>query len=166
MTANILLFFNLMATKQSRFSSRPVIVYGAAWAPREKSLSRAIWQAIFFRIALRNLVSKRVAPVMLDRVRRDRRRMARPPTPLQQGDLDGLCGAYALVNAVTRLLHNRGFQREDANRLFQRLCRTLHRRQRMPQAVWRGAPIHHNHGMPRTVRRFRRGSFSRTPVVS
>jgi hypothetical protein len=92
--------------------------------------------------------------------------MARPPTPLQQGDLDGLCGAYALVNAVTRLLHNRGFQREDANRLFQRLCRTLHRRQRMPQAVWRGTHIDDIDGMLRTVRRFVRDSFAVNLIVS
>ena len=92
--------------------------------------------------------------------------MARPPTPLQQGDLDGLCGAYALVNAVTRLLHNRGFQRDDANRLFQRLCRTLHRRQRMPQAVWRGTHIDDIDGMLRTVRRFVRENFAVTLVVS
>ena len=92
--------------------------------------------------------------------------MARPPTPLQQGDLDGLCGAYALVNAVTRLLHNRGFQRDDANRLFQRLCRTLHRRQRMPQAVWRGTHIDDIDGMLRTVRRFVRDSFAVNLVVS
>jgi hypothetical protein len=92
--------------------------------------------------------------------------MARPPTPLQQGDLDGLCGAYALVNAVTRLLHNKGFQREDANRLFQRLCRTLHRRQRMPQAVWRGTHIDDIDGMLRTVRRFVRENFAVTLIVS
>jgi hypothetical protein len=92
--------------------------------------------------------------------------MARPPTPLQQGDLDGLCGAYALVNAVTHLLHNKGFQRDDANRLFQRLCRTLHRRQRMPQAVWRGTHIDDIDGMLRTVRRFVRENFAATLVVS
>jgi hypothetical protein len=92
--------------------------------------------------------------------------MARRPTPLQQGDLDGLCGAYALVNAVTRLLHNKGFHRDDANRLFQRLCRTLHRRQRMPQAVWRGTHIDDIDGMLRTVRRFVRENFAVTLVVS
>jgi len=92
--------------------------------------------------------------------------MARPPTPLQQGDLDGLCGAYALVNAVTRLLHNKGFQRDDANRLFRRLCGTLHRRQRMPQAVWRGTHIDDIDGMLRTVRRFVRENFAATLVVS
>jgi hypothetical protein len=92
--------------------------------------------------------------------------MARPPTPLQQGDLDGLCGAYALVNAVTHLLHIKGFQRDDANRLFQRLCRTLHRRQRMPQAVWRGTHIDDIDGMLRTVRRFVRENFAATLVVS
>ena len=92
--------------------------------------------------------------------------MARPPTPLQQGDLDGLCGAYALVNAVTRLLHTKGFDRDHANRLFQRLCRTLHRRQRMPQAVWRGTHIDDIDGMLRTVRRFVRENFAATLVVS
>jgi hypothetical protein len=92
--------------------------------------------------------------------------MARPPTPLQQGDLDGLCGAYALVNAVTRLLHTRGFHRDDANRLFQLLCRALHRRQRMPQAVWRGTHIDDIDGMLRTVRRFVRANFAVNLVVS
>jgi hypothetical protein len=92
--------------------------------------------------------------------------MARPPTPLQQGDLDGLCGAYALVNAAARLLHHKGFQREHANRLFQRLCRTLHRRQRMPQAVWRGTHIDDIDGMLRTVRRFVRATFAVNLVVS
>ena len=92
--------------------------------------------------------------------------MARPPTPLQQGDLDGLCGAYALVNAVTRLLHNKGFDRDHANRLFQRLCNTLHRRQRMPQAVWRGTHIDDIDGMLRTVRRFVRANFTVNLVVT
>ena len=92
--------------------------------------------------------------------------MARPPTPLQQGDLDGLCGAYALVNAVTRLLHTKGFDRDHANRLFQRLCRTLHRRQRMPQAVWRGTHIDDIDSMLRTVRRFVRKNFAMTLVVA
>src|SRR5260221_5483830 len=92
--------------------------------------------------------------------------MARPPTPLQQGDLDGLCGAYALVNAVTRLLHTKGFHRDDANRLFQRLCRTLHRRQRMPQAVWRGTHIDDIDSMLRTVRRLLRKNFAITLGVA
>jgi hypothetical protein len=92
--------------------------------------------------------------------------MARPPTPLQQGDLDGLCGAYALVNAVTRLLHNKGFDRDHANRLFQRLCHTLHRRQRMPEAVWRGTHIDDIDGMLRTVRRFVRANFTVNLVVT
>jgi hypothetical protein len=92
--------------------------------------------------------------------------MARPPSPLQQGDLDGLCGAYAIVNAVTRLLHDRGFTRIDANRLFQSLCRTLHRRQKMPQAVWRGTHIEDVDAMLRTVRRFVKESFGLRLVVS
>ena len=64
------------------------------------------------------------------------------------------------------LLHNKGFHRDDANRLFQRLCRTLHRRQRMPQAVWRGTHIDDIDGMLRTVRRFVRENFAATLVVS
>ena len=92
--------------------------------------------------------------------------MARLPSPLQQGDLDGLCGAYAVVNAVTRLLHDRGFTREDANRLFKRLCHALHRRQKMPQAVWRGTHIEDVDAMLQTVQRFVRESFDLRLVVS
>ena len=85
--------------------------------------------------------------------------MPRPPAPLQQGDLDGLCGAYALVNAVTRLLHDRGFARPEANRLFRGLCRALHRRQKMPQAVWRGTYIEDVDAMLRTAQRFVKQNF-------
>jgi hypothetical protein len=85
--------------------------------------------------------------------------MPKPPAPLQQGDLDGLCGAYAIVNAVTHLLHDRGFTRPEANRLFRSLCRTLHRRQKMPQAVWRGTYIEDIDAMLRTVQRHVRESF-------
>jgi hypothetical protein len=85
---------------------------------------------------------------------------------LQQGDLDGLCGAYAVVNAVTRLLHDRGFTREDANRLFKRLCHALHRRQKMPQAVWRGTHIEDVDAMLQTVQRFVRESFELRLIVS
>src|SRR5258708_4167807 len=92
--------------------------------------------------------------------------MASPRPPWQKGDFEGLWGAYALVNAFTRLLHNGGFRREDANRLFQRLCRTLHRRQRMPQAVWRGAPIDDIDRMLRALRPFVRDHFAVTLVVS
>ena len=31
--------------------------------------------------------------------------MARPLRPLMQGDLDGLCGLYSLLNAVQWALH-------------------------------------------------------------
>ncbi len=31
--------------------------------------------------------------------------MVRPPRPAMQGDLDGLCGVYSIVNAVQWALH-------------------------------------------------------------
>lgn len=48
-----------------------------------------------------------------------------PPLPYRQGDLDGLCGIYAVINAV-RLLHP-ALDTDAAYALFHKLARTLDR---------------------------------------
>ncbi|MBV9405468.1 MAG: hypothetical protein JO211_09000 [Acidobacteriaceae bacterium] len=57
--------------------------------------------------------------------------------PLRQGDLDGLCGIYAIINSV-RLLCRRASTRFCA-KLFRFLLKALERRCRRPIAIiWRG----------------------------
>lgn len=52
-----------------------------------------------------------------DRLVRARREIA----PLKQGDLDGLCGLYAVINAARIVIHPyRTFHRPHATRLFER----------------------------------------------
>ena len=43
---------------------------------------------------------------------------ARNIEPLNQGDLDGLCGIYAIINAI-RVLYPKKFSRNDQDMLFQ-----------------------------------------------
>lgn len=60
--------------------------------------------------------------------------------PFRQGELDGLCGVYAVINA-TRLLCPE-LDHADVAALFRRLIRTLSRRRiRLPDAVALGLDI-------------------------
>lgn len=62
-----------------------------------------------------------------------RRRPARPEIePYQQGDLDGLCGLYAVINAL-RLLHPR-LDDDGARAMFRKLTKTLGKT--LAHAVW------------------------------
>lgn len=57
--------------------------------------------------------------------------------PLRQGDLDGLCGIYAIINSI-RLLCRRANARFCA-KLFRFLLKALERRRRRPIAIiWQG----------------------------
>jgi hypothetical protein len=47
--------------------------------------------------------------------------------PLQQGEMDGLCGIYALVNAIGRLAGKK-LSGEDATDLFRELIRSVYKR--------------------------------------
>ena len=47
--------------------------------------------------------------------------------PLKQGEMDGLCGIYALVNAIRRLAGRR-LSKEDEDNLFKELVRSIYRR--------------------------------------
>jgi hypothetical protein len=47
--------------------------------------------------------------------------------PLQQGEMDGLCGIYALVNAISRLAGQR-LSEEDGTELFKELIRSIYKR--------------------------------------
>ena len=47
--------------------------------------------------------------------------------PLQQGEMDGLCGIYALVNAIRRLAGQR-LSEEDGTDLFKELIRSVYKR--------------------------------------
>ena len=47
--------------------------------------------------------------------------------PLQQGEMDGLCGIYALVNAISSLAGQR-LSEEDGTDLFKELIRSIYKR--------------------------------------
>ena len=66
--------------------------------------------------------------------------------PLRQGEMDGLCGIYALVNAI-RHLAGRSLSKEDEDNLFKELVRGIYkrnnrRRKRKPKSpvefIWDG----------------------------
>jgi hypothetical protein len=58
--------------------------------------------------------------------------MPRHRRPLRQGDLDGLCGVYSVVNAVRHLLQ---LNREQSQELFERLVKALVQDSRRPHKL-------------------------------
>ncbi|MBM4352204.1 MAG: hypothetical protein FJ109_00165 [Deltaproteobacteria bacterium] len=80
--------------------------------------------------------------------------------PKRQGGLDGLCGVYAVVNAIGELTFNGEFGRERQQELFNLLVRTVYRR--LPQDrksirfVWDGTSPADVNAMVETAGRFAR----------
>ncbi len=65
--------------------------------------------------------------------------------PWQQGELDGLCGLYAIINAMKLLALSQKIEFTDASGavLFRRLARYLDTRNKMPDALWDGTTYTH-----------------------
>ncbi len=78
--------------------------------------------------------------------------------PWQQGELDGLCGIYAIINAMKVLALSRGreFSDGDGALLFRQMCKYLADRNQMPQALWDGTSIMHVRDFLSTAKRFMR----------
>jgi len=71
--------------------------------------------------------------------------MSRPPsrpssrrTPYLQGQIDGLCGLYAIVN-VFQLIFPGSFDDDDAWELMTKLCRSI--AAKFPAVIWKGAGV-------------------------
>lgn len=62
--------------------------------------------------------------------------------PFRQGHLDGLCGLYAIVNALD-LLHDGGLTHDEneAHRIMRALIEAVP--ERFPRAIWDGTKVHH-----------------------
>lgn len=60
--------------------------------------------------------------------------------PLRQGEMDGLCGIYALVNAI-RHLAGRRLSKEDEDNLFKELVRGIYARNNRRQRKSRKVPL-------------------------
>jgi len=80
--------------------------------------------------------------------------------PKRQGGLDGLCGVYAVVNAISQLTYNGDFGRERQQELFNVLVRTVYRRQpearRSVSFVWNGTGPRDVEAMVEAASRFTR----------
>ena len=65
--------------------------------------------------------------------------------PWQQGELDGLCGIYSIINAMKHLALSRGMEFSDpaGTILFRRMVRYLHKRNKLPHALWDGTSFTH-----------------------
>lgn len=79
----------------------------------------------------------------------------------EQGELDGLCGIYAIINAMKILAMSRGheFSDSDGALLFRALIRYLNDRNLMPDALWNGTSIQHARDFLHTARRFMRKQY-------
>jgi hypothetical protein len=61
----------------------------------------------------------------------------------EQGDLDGLCGLYAAINALHLILAKSEVPNKDEadlpfKKLFTRICRKLERKRRLSDAIYYG----------------------------
>ncbi len=59
--------------------------------------------------------------------------------PYAQGELDGLCGVYAIINAVEASVT--GWKKTDADGLFQHLVARLSKRSRLDTAMAKGLEV-------------------------
>lgn len=82
-------------------------------------------------------------------------------SPWQQGELDGLCGIYAIINAMKTLVLSRGYDFDDAHgaTLFKMLLLALHKRNRLPRALWDGTSTSHVRDFLSTAKRFMRRQY-------
>lgn len=76
--------------------------------------------------------------------------------PWQQGELDGLCGIYSIINAMKHLALSRGMEFSDPSGavLFRRMVHYLHRRNKLPHALWDGTSVTHVRDFIGEARRF------------
>ncbi len=73
--------------------------------------------------------------------------------PFYQGELDGLCGVYAIINAVRLLCPE--LDEQTTKKLFKRLLATLHKREANPVTpVWRGMRMRTLRRIAKEARRF------------
>lgn len=81
--------------------------------------------------------------------------------PWEQGELDGLCGIYAIINAMKVLALSRGRQYSDADgaKLFKDSVRYLHKRNQLPHALWDGTSIMHVRDFLGIAKRFMRNQY-------
>lgn len=86
---------------------------------------------------------------------------ARVLTTWSQGELDGLCGIYAVINAMKILAMSRGheFSDSDGARLFKEMVKYLDSRNLMPNALWDGTSIQHVRDFLHTAKRFMRKQY-------
>lgn len=79
----------------------------------------------------------------------------------RQGELDGLCGIYAIINAMKLLAVSRShaFSDYDGAILFREMVKYLHNRNLMPNALWDGTSIQHVRDFLHTARRFMRKRY-------
>ncbi len=82
-------------------------------------------------------------------------------TTWSQGELDGLCGIYAIINAMKILAMSRGkdFTDSDGAKLFKDMVKYLDARNLMPQALWDGTSIQHVRDFLHSARRFMRKQY-------
>ncbi len=82
-------------------------------------------------------------------------------TTWSQGELDGLCGIYAIINAMKILAMSRGheFSDHDGARLFRELIIYLHKRNVLTSALWDGTSIQHVRDFLHITRRFMRKKY-------
>lgn len=81
--------------------------------------------------------------------------------PWQQGELDGLCGLYAIINAMKLLAISRGHEFSDAAgaSLFRKMIKSLHDRNKLPNALWDGTSIVHVRDFLDTAKNFMRRQY-------
>lgn len=79
----------------------------------------------------------------------------------RQGELDGLCGIYAVINAMKLLTVSRGhvFTDSDGALLFKEMVKYLDSRNLMPNALWDGTSIQHIRDFLHSARRFMRKRY-------
>ncbi len=82
-------------------------------------------------------------------------------SPWQQGELDGLCGIYAIINAMKVLTLSRGHTFTDSSgaMLFRKMVLALHQRGKMPGALWDGTSISHVRVFLNTAKTFMRKQY-------
>ena len=89
-------------------------------------------------------------------------------TPWQQGELDGLCGLYAIINAMKLLAASRGHNFTDSSgaELFRQMVRSLHKRNLLPNALWDGTSIMHVRNFLGGAKTFMRRNYGLDLVYS
>lgn len=81
--------------------------------------------------------------------------------PAYQGEYDGLCGVYAIINAIRLICPE--LDEATTKQLFKRLLATLHKREDDPVApVWRGMRMPTLKHLAKEAKRFMRAEYGIT----